>query len=421
MTFARSASPSPFARIPPALIRARPHRRTTAVLLAALALACGACRRGPGSPQPPDPTADHPGKHTPSLDALRMDRAEADALMASLARLPKFPLRLSELEAHVGHSLKRHFNPESFDPTFVHDRGGQGVNIGGTPIFHPGVDPQTPLLVELRSQYYPRYDDERKFDRRPPFAKDDPIIDHITISDAYVHGAPPPAPGTAVFEGEYAHVAERWSIAPLHDGFRSLLTHDRRVNPEAKRWVFEITTDRGRYFTPAEAQQVESTLIGFLDAVRDGKDLPTVISSFEREHPSDTGIPQVGVASYNVRFFDTLVAEGPHAGDFLRQEGLARALYLDVSLLGEAKVPLPRFFAALGFESVTLDPAQVREVPPGLVDGGLLYYDEVSVERDGWSVRAVGFYPVENGTAAQTLDLSRFRVTSLTIRHEVRS
>lgn len=349
-----------------------------------------------------------------------MDRTEADALMAALARLPKFPLRLSELEAHVGRSLRRHFNPESFDPTFVHDRGGEGVNIGGTPVFHPGVDPKTPLLVELRSQYYPRYDAERRFDRRPPFAKDDPIIDHITISDSYLHGVPPPAPGTAVFEGEYAHVGERWSIAPLQGGFCSLLTHDRGVNPDAKRWVYEITTDRGRYSAAAEVEQVESTLIGFLDAVREGKDLPAMLEGFKREHPSDTGITVLGLASYNVRFFDSALAEGPHAGAFLKREGLAKALYLDVYLLGEAKVPLPRFFAALGFKSVTLDAAAVGEVPPGLVGGGLLYYGDVSVERDGWSVRATGFYPVEHGTAATTLDLSRFRVASLTMRNETR-
>lgn len=85
-----------------------------------------------------------------------------------------------------------------------------------------------------------------------------------------------------------------------------------------------------------------------------------------------------------------------------------------------AKVPLPRFFAAPGFQSVTLDAAMVGEVPPGLVGGGLLYYGDVSVERDGWSVRATGFYPVERGAAALTLDLSRFRVTSLTMRNETR-
>ena len=38
-------------------------------------------------------------------------------------------------------------------------------------------------------------------------------------------------------------------------------------------------------------------------------------------------------------------------------------------------------------------------------------YGDVSVARDGWSVRATGFYPVERGTAART---------SLTIRNEVR-
>ncbi len=415
MTVVTTASPPPPAR---SVLVAPRRRRGLAAVVAALACALAACER-PGASNDPEPTGDRPGKHTPKLAALQMDRAEADALIDALARLPKFPLRLSELEAHVGHSLKRHFNPESFDPTFVHDRGGEGVNIGGTPIFHPGLDASTPLLVELRSQYYARYDDEGKFRRRPPFAKDDPIIDHITISDAYTHGDPPAAPGPSVFEGDYAHVAERWSIAPLHGGFRSLMTHDRRKNPEAERWVYELTTDRGRFTSPAEIEQTESTLLGFLAAFRDGRDMPAMIASFEREHPSDTGIVELGLASYNVRFFDVMLAEGPHAGDFLRQQGLSKALYIDVNLLGDAKVPLPRFFAALGVTSVTLDPAAVGEVPPGLKDGGMLYYDDVTVEADGWSVRATGFYPVEHGKAARTLELSRFGVRSLTIRNEV--
>jgi hypothetical protein len=44
----------------------------------------------------------------------------------------------------------------------------------------------------------------------------------------------------------------------------------------------------------------------------------------------------------------------------------------------------------------------------------------VTLERGGWSVRATGFYPVEGGKAASTVDLSRFLVRSLTIRHQVR-
>lgn len=394
-----------------------------ALVLVASAMGSTACGHGAtadrSKPLGTHALVEDPGRRTPSVRDLRIDRAEADALMTALARLPKFPLRLSELEAHVGHSLRRHFNPESYDPTFVHDRGGTGANIGGTPLFHPGLDTETPLLLELRSQYYARYDTEGKFRRRPPFAKDDPIIDRITISDAYVHGPTPANPGKAAFEGHYAHVAERWSIAPLHDGFRSLLTHDRRVNPGAERWVYEVTTDRGLYHDAAEVEQTESTLVGFVEAVRDGRDLPTMIADLQRQHPSDTGIVEFGLASYNVRFFDTLVVEGPHEGSFLRDEGLARALYLDVHVEGEASVPLPRFFGALGFDRVTLAVPPVAELPAGLRDGGLLYYDDVTVERDGWSVRATGFYPVEDGRAALDLDLSRFRVSSLAIRHQV--
>lgn len=378
----------------------------------------------PGAPgEPLVPLAEDPAANTaPRLADLRMARAEADALIAALGTLPKFPLRLSELEAHVGRPLRRHFNPEPYDPTFVHDRGGQGVNIGGTPVYHGSGKPRTPLLVELRSQYYARYDTERRFDQRPPFAADDPIVDLVSISDRYAHGAPPPAPSKTVFEGNYAYVAEQWSIAPLHDGYLSLLSHDRTINPDADRWVFQLTTDRGFFHSPAEVDQVETMLLGFVETIRDGKDVPAMLAALERDHAADydMGTLELGLASYNARFFDVAIPDGPHAGDFLRQEGLSQALYLDVSILGEARAPLPRFFAALGYHDVQLEPSTLPEVAPGHQDGGYLYYGDVSLVRDGWTVVVTGFYPVERGKAAATLDLSRFLVHSLTIRHEVR-
>jgi hypothetical protein len=71
--------------------------------------------------------------------------------------------------------------------------------------------------------------------------------------------------------------------------------------------------------------------------------------------------------------------------------------------------------------TVTLDPSVVRPVAAGHRDGGLQYYDGVTIEHDGWTVGATGFYPIEAGRdAPTTLDLSRFLVRSLTIRHEVR-
>jgi hypothetical protein len=352
------------------------------------------------------------------LQALHMDRAEADALRERLATLPKFPLRLSELEAHVGRKLRRHYNAEQHDPTFVHDRGGTGANNGGNPVFHPGVDPGTPLLVELRSKYYARYDTAHEFDRRPPFPADDPIIDLITISDDYAHGPPPNNPSASVFEGDYVYIGERWSITPLHDGFISLLSHDRKVNPGAERWIWELTTDRGYYNSPAEVEQTERMLARFIDAIAGGVDMATMLADLEREHADhyETGILRLGLGSYNIRYFDVATSEGA----FLREEGLSKALYIDFHVEGDARVPLPRFFAALGAKSVTLDPAALSELPAGLRQGGLLYYDEVTVEKDGWYAKATGFYPVENGKAAATLDLSRFLVGSLTIRHEVR-
>lgn len=69
-------------------------------------------------------------------------------------------------------------------------------------MFHPSGEPNTPLLVELRSQHYARYDTERKLDQRPPFAADDPMIDLITISDRYANGAPPPAPSDCANGGK---------------------------------------------------------------------------------------------------------------------------------------------------------------------------------------------------------------------------
>lgn len=394
-------------------------RRTASLLLLFASLAAApSCGHGPKPIAGPDGRS----KEARKLQHLGMDRAEADALIEKLARLPKFPLRLSELEAHVGRPLRRHFTAESHDPTFVHDRGGTGANNGGDPVFHPSVDRGTPLLVELRSKYYARYDTERKFDRKPPFAADDPIIDLITISDEYAHGPPPKGPGTSVFPGNYDYIGERWSIAPLRDGFISLLSHDRKVNPDAQRWIWELTTDRGYFSSPAEIAQTEATLASFIDAIASGAEMPTMIASFEREHAdqNDDGIVRLGLASYNVRFFDVALFEGPHAGQFLREEGKSRVLYIDFYIDGDARVPLPKFFAALGATSATVDPASLAEVAPGLRDGGLLFYDNVTVEKDGWYAKATGFYRTEKGVAASTLDLSRFLVESLTIRHEVR-
>lgn len=406
--------------------RARLRAFAIAVTLASLASTQG-CARGqtPDAPHADEritPLAkDRAAKRVPELEDLRMPRKEADALLDDLARLPEFPIRLSELEAHLGRPIRRHFNPESFDPTFVHDRGGKGVNIGGTPAHHAFADPGTPLLVELRSQYYARYDKERKFDRRPPFAADDPIIDLIAISDEYAHGQPPRAPSSSVFEGDYAYIGEQWSIAPLHEGYVSLLTHDRKINPGAQRWVFEVSTDRGYFHTPKEIEQAETTLLGFVDAIGSGADIPAMLADLEREHGNADGILALGLVSYNVRYFDADLVEGPHAGEFLRQEGKARVLYIDAYVQGDARVPLPRFFGALGGQTVTLDPSALMPVGAGLREGGLQYYDDVTIERDGWYAKATGFYPIEDGKAATTIDLSRFLVRSLTIRHEVRA
>ena len=70
--------------------------------------------------------------------------------------------------------------------------------------------------------------------------------------------------------------------------------------------------------------------------------------------------------------------------------------------------------------TVTLDPSALMPVAAGLRDGGLHFYDNVTVERDRWYAKATGFYPIEDGKAATTIDLSRFLVQSLAIRHEVR-
>ncbi|HWB79208.1 MAG TPA: hypothetical protein VG755_29810 [Nannocystaceae bacterium] len=390
-------------------------RRVASLLLLFASLAAApACAHD----QKPIAGPDGRSKEARKLQHLHMSRAEADALIEKLARLPKFPLRLSELEAHVGRKLRRHYTAEQNDPTFVHDRGGTGANNGGNPVFHPSVDPGTPLLVELRSKYYARYDTERKFDRKPPFPSDDPIIDLITISDEYAHGSPPKDPGTSVFPGEYDYIGERWSIAPLRDGFISLLSHDREVNPGAQRWIWELTSDRGYYSSPAEIAQTEAMLARFIDAIGSGVDMATMLAELEREHAADydTGILQLGLASYNIRYFDVATSEGA----FLREEGKKSVLYIDFYIQGDARVPLPKFFAALGATSATVDPASISEIAAGLRDGGLLYYDNVTVEKDGWYAKATGFYRTEKGVAASTLDLSRFLVESLTIRHEVR-
>lgn len=385
----------------------------------------------PQTPQqpetPPKPTLiplseDPAARTTPSRDDMRMDRAEAEALMAELKKLPKFPLPLSELEAALGRPMRRYFNPESHDPTFVHDQGGTGANNGGTPLFHFGQDPDMPLLFELRSKYYARYDDERRFRDRPPFAADDPMIDLISISDRYANSEPPLPPSKDVFQGNYAYIAEQWSVAPLHDGFVSLLTYDRTINQRDERWVFQLTVDRGFYNDPAQVDQVETMLLGFLATIRDGKDVPQMLANLEREHASnyDLGILRLGLGSYNVRFFDVDLTEGPHAGEFLRKEGRARALYIDAYIEGDARVPLPRFFEALGFESVAVDPSDIENPGPGHDDGGFIYYNDFKLSRDGWHVRGSGFYPIEaGGKPPTTVDLSRFLVRSLTIRHEV--
>lgn len=379
--------------------------------------------QAPAIASSPPPLADDPTANTaPSRDDLKLTRADADLLMAELQTLPSFPLRLSELEAHLGRPMRRYFNPESHDPTFVHDQGGQGANNGGTPIFHPSGDDGTPLLLELRSQHHARYDHDRRFRDRPPFAADDPVVDLISISDGYAHGAAPPVPAdTLTFEGSYAYTGERWHIKPLHDGYVSLYRHDLHRNPGADRWVFEVTTERGFYADPAEIEQTEQTLLDFVEVIRKRRDMPAFLAEFERTHAAgyDYGILQLGLTSYNVRFFDTALTEGDHAGGFLRADGHRRALYINSYIEGDARVALPKFLGALGFRRYTVKPRHMPTVAPGNREGGLLYYNDVVLKKGGWRVSLTGFYPVKDGKAQSEIDLSKFLISSLTIRHAV--
>lgn len=376
-------------------------------------------------PTPPEPAVvplAEESRTSPSRGDLQIERAEADALMARLEALPKFPLALSELEAHLGRPVRRHFNPESHDPTFVHDKGGTGINIGGTAIHHPSGDEDTPLLFELRSKYYARYDDARKFRDRPPFAADDPVIDLISFSDRYANGDAPPLPaGSLPFEGNYTYTAEQWHIKPLHDGFVSLYRHDRARNPRADRWVHQITSERGLYHTPAEVEQVETMLLDIVEVIRTGKDMPEHLAALERTYADgyDLGILTLGLGSYNIRFFDADLTEGDRAGGFLRDEGKTRALYINAYIEGEAKVALPNFFGAFGFKEYTVEPSKVPGIAPGNREGGLLYYGSIILEKKGWRIRAVGFYPVKDGKAQTVITLPEFLVTELSISHTV--
>ncbi len=353
--------------------------------------------------------------------AFHIEDSMVETLLSKLDGLRKFPLRLSELEAFMGMPLKRYFNQESHDPTFVHDVGGQGINIGGTPIYHLDWEEDLPTVFELRSQFHARYR-EAPGSAPPPNARLDPMIDLISISGRYDQRGPPAAPeGTERFEDEtYSYLPNHYMIKPLDEGFVSLHLHDLERNTRAHRWVYQVTTERGLYYDRSEVSEVESILISFIDAAESGN-MPAFLKAFEEKYKEhrEYGIFDIGLRSYNARFFTR--ESGPHHSDYLEKEGKLTEFLLDTHDRGESKISIPRVFRRLGFETVEIK-KDIPSIAPGNVDGGLLYYNRIAPSNDVWRVSSSGFYPYPGGGAEVSiqLDVAKIKVQSFHIVHTIR-
>lgn len=355
----------------------------------------------------------------PKADAERgpyeLTREQADDIADKLANLDEFPLKLSTLESKLGLDLDKHFTAESKSRGFEHDgRGPTGPNVGGKPLSHS--DEALPLVLELRSQYYVRYDKERRFDNVPPKVEDNPVIDRIVISDSYTRGAPPKMPADArlLSDEQYPDSGEEHLTARVGHGFLTLKRRTKDKRAETERWQLILSMDRGSFFEDAEVKAAEAVLIELFKAVDKGENLPAFFTDFEKRKPNGmvtaAGMP---FSSHNPRYFNASISEGDLAGEFLKKEGRSEYFSNETYIQGEVKVAMPAFINALGIPRATLAAAMVPSVHQPEPDGSLIYYDAVRLEKGYWKIRLTGFYPSSGGTAPADLDLAKFRFGSV--------
>lgn len=382
---------------------------------------------GAGAAAPPKET-----KVSGTYGTYAIDRAEGLRMAAQFAALDTFPIRLSALEKIVGRPLGGHFTSESKSAGFEHDgRGPIGPNVGGMPIDHGAKD--APMLLELRSQYYPRYDDDRRFRERPPRASDDPLIDRIELSDRYSSGPPPQIDGVERFDNLlYVDSGEFWLAKPVpvgplrkHQGFLVITERDATLRSPDERWRFKVSVERGPYYNQAEVQLGLAPLLELIKAVNSSSKSKTAFAEFfdgwksKYAAQAELGSYHFGLVSHNPRYFSVAFTDGPYKGDFLRQERRSASLYIDTYVntdaASEARVPVPALFAALGMQraKVTEDVPTRAAFHKG--DNAIVYYNRVVVEAGKWRVSMSGFYALQNGKVATDIDLATFLPRSINV------
>lgn len=349
---------------------------------------------------------------------------QVDELVQRLNQLQQFPLRLSELEAFMGRPLQQYFNSESHDPSFVHDKGGLGLNTGGTPIYHSDWNKELPPVFELRSKHYARYWD-RPGSAAPPGARDDPMVDLISVSARYDQRPAPTAPEDCQrFDDKtYSYLPNHYLMKSVGEGFLSLHLHDTENNRNADRWVYQISVDRGLFVDNEEVAQAEGIYLSIIDAFEAG-DFEAYYTDFQEHYKDyeDYGSFNIGLRTYTIRYFTG--HEGPYFSDFMIKDQLEHSLSLYTYRRGETKVALPRIFRRLGIESFEIT-RDVPEVAPGHADGGELYYNSVKANcvRSGMSLRVscCGFYPYRGGGEAvpTSLSVDEFLVQNIDLFYKV--
>ncbi|MBL4845952.1 MAG: hypothetical protein JKY65_10525 [Planctomycetes bacterium] len=346
----------------------------------------------------------------------------AQELVAKLNSLETFPIKLSALSEHLGMPLDRYFNPEQHDPTFVHDVGGTGINIGGMPVNHGTTEKDAPLYFELRSQYYARYWDKTG-SHSPPFARDDPTVDQIQISGRYDQAPPPKPPGDAVRQDDTAyHYLKRYETTKaIEGGYITLFAQEldnRDVN--FARWTYAVTTEAGRYLDEAQVEHLESTLIGLIDAAEQGE-FETHWTEFEAREKDHKDLGSYYYPLFSVQAVFLTATKGPYFGKHLAAEGKSEHLRLYIYTKREGGLVLRRFAKRLGIESILI----TKDIPivsgAGKADaGGDLYYNRIKFDAPPWSFSGVGFYPWLPGEkVATTLSVDTLKLTSFNLGRTV--
>lgn len=346
------------------------------------------------------------------------------SLVDKLNVLPSFPLKLSALSEQLGMPVERYFNPEQHDPTFVHDVGGTGLNVGGMPVHHSSAEKTAPLYFELRSRHYARYQ-TTPGTRPPPFARDDPTVDLIRISGRYDRDPLPKAPEGALREEDtaYHYLAAYQLTKQIPGGYVTLQAEEpdsRSVNHH--RWLYEVTTEAGRFLDRAQLEHMQGLLIELLDEAERGEFRRFAPRFDEREAAHKDFIHHTYPLFQLQRVF-FVAEEGPFHGAHMAKEGLDEYLRLYVYLLREGGVELPRLGERLGVESVLVSadvPVRENLGAGKLCEGGDLYYNRIKFEAGPFDLSGCGFYPwLPDEEIPTTLRFERIKFQSFNIGRKV--